>query len=103
MTWYLLKEMMLIKEDLLEIVTCDRPENPSMAWLSKDGKARAAIDLALQSTQLVHVMKAKTAREMWDSLENFHQRRSLVNKIHLVRKLILTFSPGNPRWCRGPN
>lgn len=87
-TWSYLMELVLIKEDLLEMVTCDKPENPSAAWLSKDGKARAAIGLALQSTQLVHVMKAKTAREMWDSLKNFHQRRSLVNKIHVLRKLI---------------
>ena len=63
-------ELVLIKEDLLEMVTCDKPENPSATWLSKDGKARAAIGLALQSTQLVQVMKAKTAREMWDSLKS---------------------------------
>lgn len=81
-------ELILIMEELHDVVFKEAPNPPDAAWLAKDGKARAAIGLGLENNQLTHVIKAGTGREMWRALESFHHRRSLVNKIHVLRKLL---------------
>lgn len=87
-TWRFRMELILIKEELYEMVSCPKPPLPSAAWLAKDGKARAVIGLALENNQLTHVMKAETAKEMWEVLQKIHHRSSLVNKIHVLRQLL---------------
>lgn len=57
------------------------------AWTRKDEKARALIGLALEDSQLIHIMEAETAQEMWKKLQGYHERGSLSNKIHVFRRL----------------
>lgn len=66
-----------------------KPESADVtsAWTRKDEKARAVIGLALEDSQLVHIMEASTAKEMWEKLRGYHERGSLSNKIHILRKL----------------
>ena len=87
-TWRFRMELILIKEELYELISLQKPERPDAAWLVKDGKARAIIGLALENSQLTHVMKAHTAKDMWEALKSFHHRSSLVNKIHVLRQLL---------------
>lgn len=88
-TWRFRMELMLMKDDLWTIVKDPKPESADMttAWTRKDEKARAVIGLALDDSQLIHVMEAATAKEMWEKLKSYHERGSLSNKIHILRKL----------------
>lgn len=43
--------------------------------------------MALEDGQLSHVIGAETANEMWSKLKGYHERGSLCNKIHVLRKL----------------
>lgn len=80
-------ELLLVKDDLFEVVTTQKPAEPPAGWTTRDGKARATIGLALDNDQLCHVMGAATAYDMWNSLKGYHERGSLTNKIYVFRKL----------------
>lgn len=88
-TWRYRMELMLMKEDLWSTVKNDKPESAEItsAWTRKDEKARAMIGLALEDNQLVHIMEALSAQEMWEKLKGYHERGSLSNKIHVLRRL----------------
>lgn len=78
-----------MREDLWMMVKDPKPEQEvvTSAWTRKDEKARAVIGLALEDSQLVHIMEAATAKEMWEKLKSYHERGSLSNKIHVLRRL----------------
>lgn len=82
-------ELTLMKEDVWVVVKSGMsdPEDITQSWIRKDEKARALIGLALEDNQLCHIMEATTAKEMWDKLKGYHERGSLSNKIHILRKL----------------
>lgn len=82
-------ELILMKDDLWSTVKDPKPEQADVtsAWTKKDEKARSAIGLALDDNQLSHIMDAETAKEMWDKLKAYHERGSLSNKIHVLRRL----------------
>ena len=37
-------------------------------WIEGDAKARARIELAISDAEMVHIMGADTARQMWEQL-----------------------------------
>lgn len=78
-----------MREELWSIVKKSKPqtENITTEWIRKDEKARAIIGLALEDNQLSHIMGAASANEMWDILKGYHERGSLSNKVHILRKL----------------
>lgn len=80
-------ELLLVKEGLWPIVNEAKPEDAAASWATKDGAARATIGLALDDSQLSHVMGAVSANDMWKKLKSYHERGSLANKIHVLRKL----------------
>ncbi|XP_062710258.1 copia protein isoform X1 [Aedes albopictus] len=88
-TWRFRMELLLMREDLWTIVKDPKPDpvDVTSAWNRKDEKARALIGLALEDSQLVHIMKATTAKDMWEKLKAYHERGSLSNKIHVLRRL----------------
>lgn len=88
-TWRFRMELMLMREDLWTIVKNPKPEveDITSAWIRKDEKARAMIGLALEDSQLSHIMGTVCAKEMWDVLKGYHERGSLTNKINALRKL----------------
>ena len=55
-------------------------------WKRRDAKARAVIGLTLSDDHLDHVRGAETALEMWNSVLNIFQGRTLLNKIKARRK-----------------
>ena len=80
--------LLLTREKVWSVVTDPKPENTDAAWSNKDEKAQALVGLALEDTQLIHVMQKSTAKEMWDALKDYHERASLSSKIHVVRQLV---------------
>lgn len=86
-SWKFRMELLLVKDDLYEVVLQQKPTVVPAGWLAKDGKARAAIGLALENDQLCHVMGASTAYDMWQALKGYHERGSLTNKVYVFRKL----------------
>lgn len=85
--WKFRMELVLIQEDLLNVVTEQKPENPPADWITKDAKARALIGLSVEDGQLSHVIRAASSKEMWDALRTYHERSSLASKVHVLRKL----------------
>ena len=55
-TWKYKMELLLIKEELWDVVTGIKPQQPTEEWVKKDGKARASIGLLVEDNQLVHVL-----------------------------------------------
>lgn len=90
-SWRFRMELMLMKEDLWTTVKDVKPapEDMTSAWSRKDEKARAMIGLALEDSQLSLIMEATNANEMWMKLKCYHERGSLSNKIHVLRKLCM--------------
>lgn len=88
-TWRFRMELLLMKEDVWSTVKDPKPGAADItpAWLRRDEKARALIGLGLEDNQLSHVMGVESAAEMWDMLRGYHERGSLSNKIHILRKL----------------
>lgn len=82
-------ELMLMREDLWSTVKDPKPEsaNVTSVWTRKDEKARAMIGLALEDSQLTHILDAVSANEMWEMLKGYHERGSLSNKVHALRRL----------------
>lgn len=86
-SWKFRMELLLVKEGLWTVVNEPEPENVTASWTTKDASARATIGLALDDSQLSHVMGASSANDMWMKLKGHHERGSLTNKIHVLRKL----------------
>ena len=80
-------ELYLIKEGLWDIVNKATPATPDDAWLAKDGKARAAIGLRVEDSQLGHIRKQATAKGAWKALKEYHQKATLSNTVSLIRRL----------------
>lgn len=85
--WKFRMESLLIQDDLLSVVTEEKPEDPPAAWTTKDAKARSLIGLNVKDSQLSHIIRAKTSKQMWDALRTYHERSSLASKVHVLRKL----------------
>ena len=55
-------------------------------WLKEDRKALAAICLAVEPNQKIHVMNAKTSKDAWDALQEQFIKVSLSQKCRLRKK-----------------
>lgn len=80
-------ELLLIKDELWYTVSEVRPGNPDEKWLKADRQARATIGLLVEDDQLRHVKDARSAREAWASLKDYHQKASLTNQVYLLKRL----------------
>ncbi len=52
----------------------------------KAGQAHANVVLRLEDSQLVHVMKCKTAKDVWQALEAMNQQKDMSTKMWLKQK-----------------
>ena len=86
-TWKFKLELLLTKEDLWETTTQDPPDPVTDDWRTKDRKARANIGLLLEDNQLHLVRKETTAKGMWTSLQRYHEKSTLSNKVSLLRRI----------------
>lgn len=80
-------EMLLIKEGAWEVLTTRKPEKDQNEWIKKDNIARATISLSMEDDQLHLVRQCSTAASMWQNLQNYHERKSLSNKVSVMRQI----------------
>ena len=68
--------------------TIAQPENAAAvsAWQREDRKALAAICLAVEPSQRVHVMGTETSKAAWDALSGQFVRVSLSQKCRLRKR-----------------
>jgi len=86
-TWTFKLALLLTKEDLWETTIRDPPDSLTDDWRIKDRKARANIGLLLEDSQLHLVRKETTAKGMWTSLQRYHEKSTLSNKVSLLRRI----------------
>lgn len=103
-SWSFKIKMMLVKEDLWEMIDSDPPipditpatsSAPAVVknqkdineWHKRDGKAMAIIALTVDNSQLVLIKKAKTSKESWKSLKEYHQKGSMTNQATILKKI----------------
>lgn len=79
-------EMYLADLDLWDIVETLPADQSTAEFKKANRKAMCKISLAVDDTQMVHIMTKKTAKDMWDELKKVHQTNSLTNIIYLLRK-----------------
>ena len=63
--------MLLIREGKWKHVQEDRPDDPNAHWIEKDQKAQSTISLSVEDSQIVHIIKCETFKDMWEELQKF--------------------------------
>ena len=86
-TWKFKVEMLLIKEELLEIVMDEILEQITNEWNKKDRHARALINLSIENSQIINAKNETTAKVTWTALKRMHERSNLSSKLFLLQKL----------------
>lgn len=66
--WKFNMELLLLERELWDVVVGNLPEEPDEKWLIRDGKARAAIGLAVEESQKILIKQLKTAKAFWDAV-----------------------------------
>ncbi|KAF7377310.1 hypothetical protein MSAN_00151500 [Mycena sanguinolenta] len=61
-------------------------------WEELDGKAQTQIELTLSDSQMVHIVGAKTAAEMWSQLKQVKERGGKLGILSLRRCLYRTIA-----------
>lgn len=89
--WKVKMQMVLIKEKIWNVITGTPPENTNATalslWNVNDQTARAIITLSVDDNQLPLIMNLETAKSMWDTLKDFHEKSTVVNKMKLMRNM----------------
>jgi len=80
--WCFQMEMALIRDGLWEATNGVKAAFETDAtYTAKVARARAAIVLAVEESELIHIRRPQTAKEIWEALKKVHQRTSLTNKV----------------------
>lgn len=87
--WKFKMKMILMRDGVWENVNSPKPEGDKLPanWNNLERKAIAAIGLAVEDSQLVHLITITSARDMWLKLQSLHERSSICSKLYLIRKL----------------
>ena len=56
-------------------------------WVEIDEKATSIIRLNLGDEVIHNILKAKTAKEVWEKLEGLYMRKNLMNKLYVKKQL----------------
>ena len=73
--WNFNMELLLLERELWNVVVGVVSEERDAKWMAQDGKARAAIGLAVEKSQKLLIKYLKTAKEYWDTLKK--QRKQI--------------------------
>lgn len=89
--WCYKMELMLIDDNLWEVIEEAKPDDLDAtklaAWKKKDDKARARIGLLVEDDQLLHIRNAKSAKDSWNALKEYHQKSTLSSKVLLLKRI----------------
>lgn len=97
--WKFKMELFLIKENLWKVIK-EKAPRPTVStsstiatnqkeideWNRLDDQARALIGLSVER-ELTHIRKATTAIQVWNNLNEYHQKSTLSNRVHLMRMI----------------
>lgn len=88
-TWRDKLELLLIKDKVWTVIRdpTPTPDKMDQNWLDKDDQARATIGLLVEDSQLIHIRGAKSAKQAWEALKNYHQKASLSNTVFLLKDI----------------
>lgn len=86
-SWKQRMEWLLEKEDLWEVIRDAKPEPVTDEWKSRDRKARANIGLFLDESQFKLVKSANSARDMWNALQQHHEKATMSTVVHYLNQL----------------
>ena len=67
-------ELLLLEKELWNVVAGVVPEKRDAKWLAQDGKARAAIGLAVEESQKMLIKYLKIAKEYCDTLKKHDEK-----------------------------
>lgn len=98
--WKIHVEALLIKNDLWEYVSGDKPIpvvvegnqasiDARNEWIRTDRKAKSEVILAISSTELQHVRGCNTSREVWQKLASVYASKGPARKALLLKQLML--------------
>lgn len=82
--------MLLIRDELIDVITDEAPILLTTVWTKKDRKARSLINHSIEDSQIVHVKNLNSARQKWGALKEIHETSNLSSKLYLLRKLYST-------------
>ena len=85
--WKFNIELLLLERELWDVVVDAVPAAPDAKWLTRDGKARAVIGLAVEESQKVLIKQLQTAKQYWDTLKKHHEKSNMTNKVSLLRQM----------------
>ena len=86
--WEFNMKMTLARKGLLEHVREVKSEDEMTAdWKVKDLKAFAIIAQGIEVEHQSKIRNARTAKEVWDTLRDFYNKRNLQNRVALTRRL----------------
>lgn len=86
-SWKFRMEMLLVREELFYVI-CDPRDDPvTEAWTKDDRKARATLGLCVEESQFGLIKGKATAKEMWESLQEYHEKHSVSSRVLLLKKL----------------
>ncbi|XP_026673862.1 uncharacterized protein LOC113464999, partial [Ceratina calcarata] len=93
--WKIQVEAILIKNDLWEYVTGDKPkpvENQAEIgnWIKNDRKAKADIILTLSSSEFCHIKNAETSKDVWTKLASVYESKGPAKTAYLLETLLFT-------------
>lgn len=94
-TWKFKMELLLIKDEVWHVISgtpmtlsSDRSNQAAVdVWKKSDDKARAMIGLLVEDNQLSHIRSKTTAKQMWETLKEYHEKSTLSNKVILMRQI----------------
>lgn len=83
--WKFKLEMLLEKEGNWQAVQTPKPNDS--VWEKQNKQAMATIVLLVENSQLVHIRKHRTAKEMWDALKSYHERGAGNNSVQIIKEI----------------
>ena len=94
-TWSYQVQLLLMKYKCWDVVKEPAPAPVDTAWTVKDEAAQAEIGLLVEDSQLRLIRNAKSAREQWNILKEYHQKATLSGRMALNRRFFRTVLPEN--------
>lgn len=88
-------QMLLIREELWHVICDDEPDDPDEDWVRDDQRALATIGLCLEESQYSLIKKKTSAKLVWQSLKEYHEKPNMSSRVSLLKRLCsINFSTG---------
>lgn len=87
-SWKFRLQSLLEMKEVLEVTKMEEIPEGNKAAITMDAKARATIIACITDKHIEYVKNAKTAREMLKCLDNVFERKSVLSKLYLRRRLV---------------